>query len=80
VFVGEMAYLTGSPASASVTVSSPGRAFIFNSDRLKKRELEDEATAAALHIMLGKDLAAKLKNSKSADSDVDGRTRANALH
>jgi len=80
VFIGEMGYLTGSPASASVTAASDGRAFVFNSERLKKRELEDEATAAALHIMLGKDLAAKLKTSKSADGDIDGLTRAHALH
>jgi CRP-like cAMP-binding protein len=60
-FVGEMAFLSGAPASATVKAETDGKALVFNSQRLHKVAGTDEATASALHLMLGRDLAAKLR-------------------
>jgi CRP-like cAMP-binding protein len=61
-FVGEMAFLSGAMASATVVATEESRALVFESDRLHKMAEKDEATASALHLMLGRDLAAKLRS------------------
>jgi CRP-like cAMP-binding protein len=61
-FVGEMAFLSGSVASATVVAVEEGRALVFDSARLHKVIENDEAAAAALHLMLGRDLATKLRS------------------
>ena len=65
-FIGEMAFLTGAPASATVIAATDARAFVFDSARLKRMEASDEATGSALHQMLGKDLANKLRATTEA--------------
>lgn len=64
-FVGEMAFLSGALASATVVASAEGRALVFDAARLHKVTETDEATASALHLMLGRDLAAKLRSMNS---------------
>jgi CRP-like cAMP-binding protein len=63
-FVGEMAYISDSVASASVVVKDDLRAFVFDAVRLKKMEIKDGETASALHQMLGKDMVMKLRQKK----------------
>jgi hypothetical protein len=60
-FVGEMAFLSGATASATVVAAEDGRALTFEAARLHKVIDTDEAAASALHLMLGRDLAAKLR-------------------
>jgi Cyclic nucleotide-binding domain len=67
-FVGEMAFVSGKPASATVTVEHPSRAFVFNMDKLRKLVAADELVAVAMHRVIGRDLADKLaaKNEQEA--------------
>jgi hypothetical protein len=73
-FVGEMAFLSGAPASATVVARGEGRALAFDAARLHKAAETDEAAASALHLMLGRDLVAKLRSttahSQKSDHDM----------
>lgn len=60
-FVGEMAFVSGNPASATVVVSHTMRAFVFDMAKLRKLEETDDLVAVAIHRVVGRDLAAKLK-------------------
>lgn len=60
-FVGEMAFVTGNPASATVTVECRTRAFVFDMARLRKLVASDETVATAIHRVVGRDLATKLR-------------------
>lgn len=59
-FVGEMAFLSGNPASATVTVVRPTRAFVFDMARLEALARENDAVAGGLHRAIGRDLVRKL--------------------
>jgi hypothetical protein len=61
-FVGEMAFITGKPASATVTVDQPTRAFVFEMEKLRKLVEGDETVATAIHRVIGRDLAVKLRS------------------
>ena len=61
-FVGEMAFATGHAASATVTAARPVRAFVFGMDELREAVVSDESVASALHTVVGRDLAAKLRS------------------
>lgn len=61
-FVGEMAVVSGNPASATVTVEHTTRAFVFDMERLRKLVETDDLVAAAIHRVVGRDVAAKLKS------------------
>lgn len=61
-FVGEMAFVTGNPASATVTVDRPTRAFVFDMQKLRSLVAGDEAVAGAIHHVVGRDLAVKLRS------------------
>ena len=67
-FVGEMAFVSGKPASATVTVEHASRAFVFNMEKLRKIVATDELVAVAMHRVIGRDLADKLaaKNEAAA--------------
>jgi CRP-like cAMP-binding protein len=56
-----MAFVTGNPASATVIIEQPTRAFVFEMEKLKKLVQGDESVAMAIHRVVGRDLAAKLK-------------------
>ncbi len=60
-FVGEMAFVSGNPASATVIVEQPTRAFVFDMERLRKLVETDDLVAVAIHRVVGRDLAQKLK-------------------
>ncbi len=59
-FVDEMAFLSGNPASATVTIKRPTHAFVFDLKKLAVLAQTNEAVAADLHRVLGRDLAQKL--------------------
>jgi hypothetical protein len=60
-FVGEMAFVTGNPASATVTVEQATRAFVFDMGKLRKLVETDDSVAMAIHRVVGRDLAVKLR-------------------
>lgn len=61
-FVGEMAFLSGNPASATVTVERRTHAFVFDVRKLSVLARSNEAVAFEFHRVLGRDLARKLAN------------------
>lgn len=72
-FVGEMAFVSGKPASATVTVEHPTRAFVFDMKNLRKLVETDEVVAVALHRVVGRDLAQKLQ---ARNEEAEGSTAA----
>jgi len=71
-FVGEMAFISGNPASATVTVAHASRAFVFDMEKLRKLVDTDDLVAVAMHRVIGRDLAEKLaaKNEDAAAANV----------
>jgi hypothetical protein len=59
-FVGEMAFLSGNPASATVTVEEPIHAFVFDVAKLSALARSNDAIAGDVHRAVGRDLARKL--------------------
>ncbi|MDE2446174.1 MAG: cyclic nucleotide-binding domain-containing protein [Alphaproteobacteria bacterium] len=64
-FVGEIAYLTGNPANAKVTVEEPSRILVFSKVRLAKVVARDRQLSGILYQVLGRDLAQKMRRSNS---------------
>lgn len=62
-FVGEMAFLSGNPASATVTTERPTRAFVFDMKRVLALAESRDPVASDLHRVIGMDLARKLARS-----------------
>src|SRR5262245_14529163 len=58
--VGELALVSGNPASATVTVERITRAFILEMERLRNLIQTDDLVASAIDRVVGRDLAAKL--------------------
>jgi Cyclic nucleotide-binding domain len=67
-FVGEMAFVSGNPASATVIIEQPTRAFVFDIERLRKLVEADDLVAVAIHRVVGRDLAEKLKHRNDQQS------------
>ena len=65
-FIGEMAFLTGGVASATVTATQPTRVMRIEQARLKTLLVIDSQIAAVLHRLLGADLAQKLRSLNKA--------------
>ena len=65
-FIGEMAFLTGGTASATVTVTHPTRVMRIEQTWLKTLLVIDSQIAAVLHRLLGADLAQKLRTRNEA--------------
>jgi hypothetical protein len=61
--VGELALLSGSAASATVTAERITRAFILEMEKLRKLARADDLIASAVDRVVGHDLAAKLRAS-----------------
>ena len=59
-FVGEIAYLTGNPATATVVVDEPCRILAFSRTRLAKVVASDTHISGLIYQMLGRDLAMKM--------------------
>lgn len=67
-FVGEMAFLSEAPASATVTALQPCRDLSIEREKLKLLLLSDHQIAAVLHRVLGADLVQKLRARNAAAS------------
>jgi Cyclic nucleotide-binding domain len=65
-FIGEMAFLTGGAASATVTATQPTRVMKIEQARLRTLLVIDSQIAAVLHRLLGADLAQKLRSRNLA--------------
>jgi len=63
---GEMAFISGEPASATVIVRQPVRAFVFDMRKLRALVEEDELVASAIHHAVGRDLMQKVNRNNSA--------------
>ncbi len=64
-FVGEIAYLTGNPANAKVTIDEPSRILVFSKMRLAKVVARDRQLNGILYQVLGRDLAQKMRRANS---------------
>ncbi len=64
-FIGEIAYLTGNPATAMVTIDEPSRVLSFNRVRMAKVIASDEAISGIIYQMLGRDLAMKMRRANT---------------
>lgn len=67
-FVGEMAFLTEAPASATVAALQSCRVLSIEREKLKALLLSDHQIAAVMHRILGADLVQKLRARNVADS------------
>lgn len=65
-FIGEMAFLTGGVASATVTSTQATRVMKIEQARLRTLLVIDHQIAAVLHRLLGADLAQKLRTRNQA--------------
>lgn len=65
-FIGEMAFLTGAPASATVAALDSCRVLSIDQGRLKTLLLNDHQIAAVFHRILGADLVQKLRARNEA--------------
>ena len=61
--VGELALVSGRPASATVTADRITRTFVLEMEKLRKLIRSDDLVASAVDRVVGHDLAAKLKAS-----------------
>ncbi|MCB1487760.1 MAG: cyclic nucleotide-binding domain-containing protein [Bauldia sp.] len=58
--VGELAFISGNPASATVRAEVPTRGFVIDMAGLQRLASADEVMASAIDRVIGRDLAAKL--------------------
>jgi CRP-like cAMP-binding protein len=62
-FVGEMSFLTGAPACATVTSVGSCKVFSISKERLSQLLAVDEGLRTAIHRIIGRDLVYKLQCS-----------------
>ena len=67
-FAGEMSFLSGAPASATVITAGPARVFSLRQDSLARAIAEDASLRAAVQQRFGRDVAAKLRAADGADA------------
>lgn len=77
--VGEIAFLIGNAATATVTANDEVRLIAFNRDRLLTCCQNDKQVAAAMHRLIGHDLATKISRSDLWWARVAGQGRSPAL-
>jgi Cyclic nucleotide-binding domain len=65
-FIGEIAYLTGNPATARVVIEEPSRLLVFSRMRMAKVTAGDKQINGILYQVLGRDLATKMRRANSA--------------
>lgn len=73
IFIGEIAFMTGAPASATVHVAPGGRIVEWDSERLHKIMSRKDKLRLALDARLAQDLAGKVANA--VGSSRGGATR-----
>ena len=71
-FVGEIAYLTGNPATAKVTIDETSRALAFSKMRMAKVMAKDTQVSGILYQLLGRDLAIKMRRTNTRNVFNDG--------
>ncbi|MFO1033057.1 MAG: cyclic nucleotide-binding domain-containing protein [Hyphomicrobiales bacterium] len=64
-FIGEIAYLTGNPATATVTVDEPSRLLAFNKMKMARVVASDEQISGIVYQLLGRDLAQKMRRTNT---------------
>ena len=64
-FVGEIAYLTGNPATATVVIDEPARVLVFSKMRMAKVVAADSQINAIIYQLLGRDLAMKMRRTNT---------------
>jgi CRP-like cAMP-binding protein len=64
-FIGEIAYLTGNPATAKVTIDEPSRVLAFSKMRMAKVMAKDSQISGILYQLLGRDLAQKMRRANT---------------
>ena len=64
-FIGEIAYLTGNPATARVTIDEPARVLVFSKMRMAKVMAKDHQISGILYQLLGRDLAMKMRRTNT---------------
>lgn len=65
-FVGEMSFLTGNPASATVRMAFAGAALVFRRAELERLFSRDEEMRAAFQTLIGADLVDKMSRANQA--------------
>ena len=66
--VGELAFVSGRPASATVTAHRVTRAFVLEMEKLRNLVRVDNLVASAVDRIVGHDLAMKLRRESRANS------------
>ncbi|MEO8882726.1 MAG: cyclic nucleotide-binding domain-containing protein [Devosia sp.] len=69
-YIGELSFLTGSPATATAEVVKPARVLAFDQTRLRASIDADPALRRALESALNRNLAGKLVRSNAPKSDA----------
>ncbi len=64
-FIGEIAYLTGNPATATVTVEEPSRLLAFSKMKMARMISSDEQISGIVYQLLGRDLAMKMRRTNT---------------
>ena len=64
-FIGEIAYLTGNPATATVTVEEPSRVLAFSKMKMARVVASDEQISGIMYQLLGRDLAMKMRRTNT---------------
>jgi CRP-like cAMP-binding protein len=64
-FVGEIAYLTGNPATATVVIDEPARVLKFSKMRMAKVIAADPQINGIIYQLLGRDLAMKMRRANT---------------
>lgn len=64
-FIGEIAYLTGNPATATVTIDEPSRVLAFSKMKMARVVSSDEQISGIMYQLLGRDLAMKMRRTNT---------------
>jgi hypothetical protein len=64
-FIGEIAYLTGNPATATVVIDEPARVLKFSKMRMAKVTAADPQINGIIYQLLGHDLAMKMRRANT---------------
>jgi CRP-like cAMP-binding protein len=78
-FAGEIAFLTGSNATATITADQPVRVLAFDRDQLAKLCKDDPQIAASLYQLLGSELAHKVVMANEAATAARTEVREAAM-
>ena len=70
-FVGEVAFLTERPASATVIAETPVRVLVFDRGKLKQFFQNETEVAGLIYQLIGRDLAHKIKVSNTLLAAVE---------